>query len=68
MKFLPAKGGLGRTRRQEAPFGPDGETQLQTEVRGAAHAASPKEGAAHLLPNSRGRYDDSFVGSGGSRC
>ena len=47
--------------RQKLPFGSGGESQLQILVSGAAHAALPKEGAAHLLPSGRGRYRNAMV-------
>ena len=66
--LLAGRPGVHHGPRQKVPFGSGGESQLQTLVRGAAHAALPKEGAAHRLPRGRGRSEiPRFIKTAG-RC
>ena len=59
--LLAGRPGVHHGPRQKVPFGSGGESQLQTLACGAAHAALPKEGAAHLLPSGREQYRNSMV-------
>ena len=66
--LLAGRPGVHHGPRQKVPFGSGGESQLQTLVRGAARAAFPKEGAAHLLPSGGGGTEIPWFIETAGRC